>query len=608
MILHPVENAQFVDPLYQSQNSTHIAYRKKDFNTDKQMNCEVAFDLKGDGLGDPKSGINYNTCVLRTYRIAISATAEYTIFHGGSVAEALAAQVTTMNRVNGIYERDFGVTMTIVPNNDEIIFTNPNSDPFSNGNTGAMINQNIGVVNDAIGFSNYDIGHVFGTNSGGLAGLGVTCESNKAAGVTGNSAPIGDPFDVDYVAHEIGHQFGGTHTFNNSCLGNRTNATAVEPGSGTTIMAYAGICSPNIQNNSDDHFHGVSMRQIGLRINSDNCPVVAGLDNLAPVLDSVVTDFFVPASTPFALSAFATDPDEGDVLTYNFEQIDNEISQQPPVSNAVDGPNFRSFSPTTNPTQYFPRLESLSGSGLNTWQVLSSVNRTMSFRCTVKDNAAGGGCAQYEDVEFEVFANAGPFLVSQPNGLGITWEAFTEEEVTWDVANTDLSPINAELVDVFLSVDGGLTYPFTLAEGVPNNGSTSVIVPNATTTDARVMVMNAEGTFFDISNFDFSIVGLSNGFLIVADDTTQSACVGESLVYELSIQGVGGFDEMISLTLDGDISDVDAVLADNTVMVGETTTLTIGNTADLDAGILSISVNGSAPSFQQSFNLEASVL
>jgi len=605
MLVHPLKSTQFIDPLYQSESSTHIAYLKKDFTTDKLMNCEASFDLKGDGLGDPKSGINYNTCVLRTYRIAISATGEYTIFHGGSVADALSAQVTTMNRVNGIYERDFGVTMTLVPNNDEIIFTNPNTDPFSNGQTFAMINENPGVINGAIGFTNYDIGHVFGTNSGGLAGFGVTCDNGKARGVTGSGAPIGDPFDVDYVAHEIGHQFGASHTFNNSCNGNRSDATAVEPGSGSTIMAYAGICNPNVQSNSDDHFHGVSMRQIGIRINSDNCPVSSSLDNIAPVLDSVTTDFFVPSQTPFALTAYASDPDVDDILTYNFEQIDNEITTQPPLADATEGPNFRSFSPTANPTQYFPRLETLSGAGSSEWEVLPSVDRILSFRATVKDNAEGGGCAQYEDVDLTVVDNAGPFIVTQPNSFGITWEAFTEEEVTWDVANTDAAPINADLVDIFLSVDGGLTYPFTLAEDIPNTGTASVIVPNATTDEARVMVMNAEGTFFDISNFDFTISGLSNGFLIIADDTTQSACVGESLIYEISIQGVGGFNEMITLSVDGEVENVDVILGDNTLMVGETTTLTIDNTAELDGGTLNISVNGSTPSFQQSLAIEA---
>jgi subtilisin-like proprotein convertase family protein len=605
MLFHPIENTQFIDPLYAGENTTHVVYRKSDFTTDKQMNCEADFDLKGDGLGDPKSGTNYNSCVLRTYRIAISATGEYTNFHGGSVADALAAQVTTMNRVNGVYERDFGVTMSIVPNNDEIIFTNPSTDPFSNGETFAMINQNPTVINNAIGLANYDIGHVFGTNSGGLAGFGVTCDFDKARGVTGSGAPIGDPFDIDYVAHEIGHQFGASHTFNNFCSGNRADNTAVEPGSGSTIMAYAGICPPNVQNNSDDHFHGISMRQIGLQISSDNCPVVTSLENLAPVLDSVTTDFFIPAQTPFSLTAFASDPDEGDLLTYNFEQMDNEITEQPPVATATEGPMFRSFSPTTNPTQYFPRLETLTGSGNTTWQVLPSVDRTMNFRCTVKDNAAGGGCAQYEDLEFEVVSEAGPFVVTQPSSGGIVWEAFTGEEVTWSVADTDLPPINADLVDILLSVDGGLTYPYVLADDVPNDGEATVSVPNAPTEDARVMVTNAERTFFDISNTDFTIIGLTNGFLIQANDTSQTACIGEDLQFEISLQGVGGFNEVVTLSLEGVPAEVDATLDETVLTMGESTTLTISNTENVDPGIQGIIVVGMSETFQQSLVIEA---
>jgi subtilisin-like proprotein convertase family protein len=229
----------------------------------------------------------------------------------------------------------------------------------------------------------------------------------------------------------------------------------------------------------------------------------------------------------------------------------------------------------------------------------------MSFRCSVKDNAEGGGCAQYEDLEFEVVSSAGPFVVTAPSLLGITWEAFTNEEVTWNVANTTSAPINADFVDIFLSVDGGLTYPITLAEDVPNNGSASVVVPNVPTSEARVMVMNSHGTFFDISNFDFTIIGLTNGFLILADDTTKSGCVGDDLVFDISLEGVGGFDEMITLSLEGDISEVNATLANDMLMAGESTTLTITETDGIDAGVLEISINGTAPSFQQSLMVEA---
>jgi len=606
MLYHPTKPTVFLDPVYSDDNSLYISYRKADFQTTKLMECLADHDDKMEAPAGPKDGIAYNSCELRTYRLAMAATGEYTIFHGGTVADALAAINTTMNRVNGIYERDFAVTMTLIPNTTSLIYTNPVTDPYSNGETFAMINQNQVNVNSVIGSANYDIGHVFGTNSGGLAGLGVTCSNNsKARGVTGSGAPIGDPFDVDYVAHEIGHQFGATHTFNNSCNGNRTDATAMEPGSGTTIMAYAGICPPNIQSNSDDHFHGISMRQIGIEITSDNCPVITSLDNLAPVIDSVTTEFFVPAQTPFALTAYATDPDPEDVLTYNWEQTDNEITPQPPVSTAEEGPNFRSFSPTESPTGYFPRLESLASPGPETWEVLPSVERTMSFRCTVKDNAEGGGCAQFEDAEITVTELAGPFVVTQPSSSGIVWEAFTEEEVTWDVANTNLSPINCAFVDIFLSTDGGLTYDELLAEEVPNTGSALVDVPNFNTVEARVMVMNAGGTFFDVSNNDFTIVGIEDGYLISSTEPEQSTCVGDDLSFEISIVGLGSFNETVTLSLTGDLADIDATLLDDQLAVGETTTLSITSTENVEAGVLDVIVLGTAPSFDQSLNLEA---
>jgi hypothetical protein len=413
-----------------------------------------------------------------------------------------------MNRVNGVYEKDMAITMTIIGNNDQLIYTNSGSDPFTNGNPGAMIGENQSLVNSTIGSANYDIGHVFGTNSGGLAGLGVVCSnSNKARGVTGSSAPSGDPFDIDYVAHEVGHQFGANHTFNNSCSGNRNNATAMEPGSGSTIMAYAGICSPNIQNNSDDHFHGISLEEIGDEITSNGhqCEVITPLANIAPSITSTNGGATVPGGTPFALTAVVDDPD-GDPITYNWEQMDNGISTQPPVATSSNGPNFRSWESDDDPTRYFPRLQFVANNGPFTWERLSDVSRTMDFRVTVRDNAPGpGGCNDHADVSVTVDGNSGPFVVTYPSDLGIIWLGGTNKTVTWDVANTDAAPVNCSTVDIFLSVDNGLSYTTTLATGVPNNGSALVSVPNVSEMACRVMVMSSGGTFFDVSDKRFEI-------------------------------------------------------------------------------------------------------
>lgn len=508
MILSPNASTVFIDPyVFRGDLEQYMVYSKSDFKTTKEFHCanatvENTIDVGQEEL-TPKA---FGTCELRTYRVAISATGEYTTFHGGTIALAQAAQVTTMNRVNGIYERDMSITMVLIPNNDVLIHTNASTDPFTNGTPNSMITQNQTAINGAIGSSNYDIGHVFGTNSGGLAGLGVVCGNQKARGVTGSAAPIGDPFDIDYVAHEMGHQFSGNHSFNNSCNGNRNNSTAVEPGSGSTIMAYAGICGPNVQSNSDDHFHGRNLQEIGNFItgSSHTCPVKTPLTNSAPTITGTVGNVTIPANTPFALTATATDPD-GDQLTYCWEQMNNQTSTQPPVATATGGPNFRSNSPVASPTRYFPSISSLMAGGPFTWEKLPSVTRTMNFRVVVRDNALGGGCNDHEDITISTTSTAGPFVVNYPSNVGINWSVGATKTVTWSVANTDVAPVACANVNIMLSIDGGVTFT-TLLANTPNDGSAPVVVPNTVTTNAIVMVICSNGTFFDISDNKFSII------------------------------------------------------------------------------------------------------
>lgn len=536
MIFVPGESTIFIDPVFQGENQYYIVYSRKDFVTDKVKDCQFNSDNEElVNLKEPVSGTmkTFGTCELRTYRLAVAATGEYTNFHGGTLADALAAQVTTMNRVNGVYEKDMAITMELIADNDQIIYTSTGSDPYTNGNPGAMIGENQSNITNVIGSSNYDIGHVFGTNSGGLAGLGVVCSnSSKARGVTGSSAPINDPFDIDYVAHEMGHQFGANHTFNNSCSGNRNNSTAVEPGSGSTIMAYAGICSPNVQNNSDDHFSGISLEEIGNEILSagHQCEAITALANSIPDITSTTGNVTIPASTPFMLTAVVNDPDN-DPVTYNWEQMDVGISTQPPAASSNLGPNFRSWPSDTDPTRYFPRLSAIKNNGPFTWERLSDVSRTMGFRVTVRDNSPGpGGCNDHADLTVTVDGNSGPFLVTYPNTIGLNWWENQTKTVTWDVAGTDAAPVSCSEVDILLSIDGGNTYPFTLATNVANDGSETITVPVGSATNiARVMVVSSERTFFDISDFNFNIfeynVGLEdivNGSVEVYPNPTNS--------------------------------------------------------------------------------------
>jgi hypothetical protein len=507
MIMIPGKSTVFIDPYLKGNTEYYIVYEKDAFITDKQKDCGVVSASKGQP--GPTVKLAFGTCELRTYRLALSATGEYTAFHGGTVALAQAAQATSMNRVNGVYEKDIAITMVIVPNNNLIVYTSTTADPFANGTPGTMINQNQTTCDGQIGSANYDIGHVFGTNSGGLAGLGVVCTGGqKARGVTGSSAPIGDPFDIDYVAHEMGHQFGGNHTQNNNC--NSVGAARREPGSASTIMGYAGICAPNVQNNSDDYFHGYNLGEISAEILSGGhtCEVITALNNSAPTITSAGGNITVPINTPFVLTGVATDAN-GDVLTYLWEQMDNEASTQPPVATATGGPNFRSFDPSTNPSRYFPNLASLAANGPYTWEVLPSVSRVMDFRLTVKDNHAVGACNAYADVTVTTVAAAGPFVVTYPTNTGITWGSGSTQTVTWNVANTTAAPISCANVKILLSLDGGVTYPIVLSASTPNDGSQAITVPNASTTTARVMVMSIAGTFFDISNNNFAITCLT---------------------------------------------------------------------------------------------------
>ena len=503
MIFIPGQSTVFIDPMFEGNNEYYIVYRKRDFITDKIMQCDVENFEEEKPSQTNKS--MFGTCELRTYRLALSATAEYTIFHGGSLAQAAAAQVVTMNRVNGVYEKDIAITMVIIPNNNSLIYTTAASDPYTNGTPGTMINQNQTNVDAVIGSANYDIGHVFGTNSGGLAGLGVVCTGGqKARGVTGSGAPIGDPFDIDYVAHEMGHQFGGNHTQNNNC--NSVGAARREPGSASTIMGYAGICAPNVQNNSDDYFHGYNLQEISAEIlsNGHQCEVITALNNTPPVINSTSGNIVVPISTPFILTAHATDVD-GDVLSYLWEQMDNEATTQPPVATATGGPNFRSFDPSLDSNRYFPNLASLASNGPFTWEVLPSVARVMDFRLSVRDNHGVGSCNDYTDVTVTTNASAGPFVVTYPSASGITWVGGSSQTVTWSVANTNVAPINCTDVRILLSVDGGQTYPYLLASTTANDGTETISCPNVSTNTARVMVMSGAQTFFDISNNNFTI-------------------------------------------------------------------------------------------------------
>lgn len=543
----------FIDPVQQQNNELYMVYFKKHFVTNKTVSCSHDHDVHTISSsiidnGDIIEQLSYASCQLRTYRLALAARGEYTVFHGGTVALAQAAQVTSMNRVNGIFEKELAITMEIIGNNHLLIYTDPATDPFF-GTDSELLVQTRDNTTQVIGNANFDIGHLFsqGSNSG-VAYKGVICFATfKAGGVTGNAAPMGDPFDVDYVAHEMGHQYGASHTQNNGC--NRNDPTAMEPGSASTILGYAGICPPNVQSNSDAYFHAISLQEMGTHVSGSGgtCAAITNILNQPPSISSTTGGITVPISTPFALTATATDPN-GDAIFYRWEQTNNEVSTQPPLANAVGGPNFRSFQGSTNPTRFFPRLQTIANNGPYTWEVLPSVTRTMNFRVTAHDNHVIGGCSDYVNTTVTFDATAGPFVVTYPSASGISWQIGSTQTVTWNVANTTNAAINCQFVNIFLSVDGGLTYPHVLATNVANNGSANVNVPNLPNNTSRVMVRSANGAFFDISN---------NNFMI-----TSSVCNNynsTNVPINISASGIPTITSTLNVAQTGVITNVDVI-------------------------------------------------
>jgi subtilisin-like proprotein convertase family protein len=615
MISEPDKDVFYIQPITKVSNGQYLIY-----NRQAKVNSSDSFECLTEDLEElsrsaaPTLERDANDQLLRTYRIAISTTSQYTGFwndgnpaNGSPQEDALAEVVATLNRSNEVFEVDMAITFLLVdtvddPALDLIYF---GTDPYG-GNLNGDLQTNLTAT---VGEGDYDIGHLFnfGGNNGNAGCIGCVCENGKGSGFSSHSfldndgGPyMSDFFDIDYVPHEIGHQMGANHTYSHFSEGTGVNA---EPGSGTTIMGYAGITGSNdVQDHSDPYFHYYSILQIlnNVSFAPNNCATTTGITNNPPEANAGA-DYTIPNRTAFILRGSATDLDASDVLTYCWEQIDSGVTTSSNFGpNKTTGAVWRSRPPSTSPDRFMPILERVLVGELTetnpvetvdntSWETVSTVGRDLNFALTVRDRSETGGVGQtpqsnYDTMTVTVDNSSGPFVVTSQT-TNETWDAGSSQTITWDVAGTNSGNVNTPTVNILLSVDGGQTFPFILASDVPNDGSQNITVPvtGGDTTMARVIVEGNNNIFYAVNSSNFSIT--IPEFVIVSNNLTLDVCSPDNAVFDFTYNTFLGFSGMTTFTTSGLPAGTSATINPSSAMTdGTAGTITINGTGNLSIG------------------------
>ncbi|MEZ4956857.1 MAG: M12 family metallo-peptidase [Saprospiraceae bacterium] len=554
---------------------------------------EVGFRGGGDGALTER----------RDYLFVLACTGEFGQMHGGNPEIVLGKLAEALNAMNMLLERDIDVRFTMHPNNDQVVYTNPAADPYTNANQGgALLSQNQTNIDNVIGVAGYDVGHVYTgpcTDVGGVVS-GTVCATGKARGVTCNFSTSVIQTTLSIAAHEIMHQFSGGHTFN-YCPGQEgqfSSSSAWEPGSGSTILSYQGSCGQanNVPGPATLQYHAGNIDEVWsyTRFQGGNvCVNVTQTSNHSPVVtENYLDGFYIPIGTPFELEVSATDAD-GDALTYSWEQM-NRTPSSPVGSPVGDAPTFRVYDHTTSPMRVFPKLSTILNNSSDNFEVLPTFSKNLNFRCVVRDNnlSEGAGGVTWQDVSFKATDTAGPFLVSYPNMGGIKWTAGEEVEVTWDVANTDNDLVKCKSVNIWLSKNGGLNFDYLLIASTPNDGSEVITVPEYIGSAIRLRIEAADNIFFDLSNNNFEIQPATDaGFSTTISPQYQQSCVPGNNLVEVEIQSILGFDQPVQLDIvDGLPPNAVVNFSANPVMPGESSIIDFNMNEVTDIGLFEITL------------------
>lgn len=626
-ILMPNGLNHFVQPL-KDDSRIYFSYLRSEKPFSEVFKCYTKTEdkttssyIKSKNIGSLQLELSEN---IKTFRIAISATGEFTSFwgddddsNGTNSEDAFAAVASTINRVNEVFENDLGIHLELV-SDSSLLYDNPETDPYTDD-----LNEEVQkTLDDVFGSENYDVGQVFdyGQADGNAGYIGSVCIDSKKGSAytshpfisTSGGVFMNDYFDLDYVAHELGHQFGAFHTFSHNMEGAGVNS---EPGSGSTIMGYAGITGlDNVALHGDPYFHYYSIKNITDYVESSSCFSSESVNNQSPIV-SAGEDIVIPMGTAYELIAEASDPDL-DILYYCWEQLDNgQVDATNFGPDKVNGAQARSLPPSLLNFRYIPNMTAILNGNLtqrnpsagDNWETVSNVDRTLTWGITIRDRSADtigqqGRTASDKKI-ITVDSNLGPFKIISQNQTGLIWEAGTRQIINWDVAGTNLSPIETKNVNIYFSADG-FNSSEILLENTPNDGSAEVIVPSTvSSTNARIMIKPDNSIYFTVNKKDISVI--QSPFVIKFQNFIQEICDQNMGQFNFDYSTYLNFNEDVNLTIDnlpqGLTFNISPDKLNNSTSSGEVKIFGLENLSPQD---IHISLKAESASVSRSFDFD----